>query len=259
MQNKKVFIAVFILAIITGVIAIKFIQNKYPEMDQAVAVISTKPLVESKKETKAENTVSSTPDEIPRFPSTFFLSVPFTSQAPTANWDKLHNEACEEVSAIMVSEFINGNKSTTLEAPFVEQELSKITEWEKNHFGYYLDINSEEIVQIMQEHYGFKAKLITDFTEDHIKHELTQNHLIIWPANGKKLGNPNFRNSGPPYHVIVLKGYDSQGFITNDPGTRKGLNYVYTYETLYKANGNFDHETHTVDMTKKNAVVVWKE
>ena len=32
------------------------------------------------------------PEEIP---DKFLLQVPFTPQAPTANWDEMHNEACE--------------------------------------------------------------------------------------------------------------------------------------------------------------------
>src|SRR3954467_10835183 len=37
----------------------------------------------------------------PALPRTLLLKVPFTPQAPTANWDELHNEACEEASSLM--------------------------------------------------------------------------------------------------------------------------------------------------------------
>ena len=45
--------------------------------------------------------------------------------------------------------------------------------------------------------YGLQAKIITDVTEDNIKKELAQNHLVLLPANGQLLGNPNYKTTGP--------------------------------------------------------------
>ena len=47
-------------------------------------------------------TTTSTPPSSPT-PTTDALNlpIPFTPQAPTGNWDELHNEACEEAGAIM--------------------------------------------------------------------------------------------------------------------------------------------------------------
>jgi hypothetical protein len=58
--------------------------------------------------------------------------------------------------------------------------------------------------------------------------------------------------------MLVIKGWDSNGFITNDPGTRKGRNYPYTYETLYNAAGSWSHNLNAVDTGNKTAIVVWK-
>ncbi len=204
------------------------------------------------------NPSPSTPTSTPQLPKTFSLKIPFTPQAPTANWDEIHNEACEEASAIMVYKYFSGDTRANLPAEEVETEISKLVEWEKNTFGYFLDINSEETVRLIKEVYGLNAKIIYDVTEKNIKEELVQNHAVILPANGQMLGNPNFRRPGPPYHMLVIKGYDQSGFITNDPGTRKGLNYPYTYDTLYAANGDFNHDTHSVDTSKKMLIVVWK-
>ena len=194
----------------------------------------------------------------PAAPKGLNLPVPFTPQAPTANWDELHNEACEEASAIMAYAYFQGMKDATLKPEFVEAEISKITEWEVSAFGYYLDINTEEIVRLLKEFYGLQTKILTDYSEDDIKKELGQNRLVLLPANGRLLGNPNFRSPGPPYHMIVLRGFNQSQFITNDPGTRKGLNYPYSFDTLYKANGGFDHSKHEVDLSKKMVISVWK-
>lgn len=190
-------------------------------------------------------------------PKVFQLSVPFSAQAPTANWDELHNEACEETSAIMAAAYYNNNHNSTLAADFVESELSKITEWEKQTFGYYLDIDTNETAKLLTDFYGLNAQVVNNMTEEEIKKQLKDGRVIIWPANGRKLGNPNFRQPGPPYHMLVIKGWDSQGFITNDPGTRKGHNYPYTYEVLYNANGTWSHNLNAVDEGNKTAIVVW--
>ncbi len=34
--------------------------------------------------------------------------VPFTVQAPNANWDEVHKEACEEASALMILRYFDG-------------------------------------------------------------------------------------------------------------------------------------------------------
>ena len=37
-----------------------------------------------------------------KLPSQFNLAVPFVLQAPTANWDAVHNETCEEAAVLTV-------------------------------------------------------------------------------------------------------------------------------------------------------------
>lgn len=263
MLTSKVYklILLAFLAIILAIIAVKFTYSRYKAQEEKMAITNTPLVTESKKEPVPETLPSPTPP-LPsdnHLPPAFLIPIPFTPQAPSGNWDLLHNEACEEASAIMTASYFNGNESERLDKNFVEQELTKIFEWEIDNFGYHLDINSEELARLMQEYYGLNAKIIDNFTEEDIKNELVQNHAVIWPANGQKLGNPNFRNSGPPYHVVVIKGYDKNGFITNDPGTRRGLNYIYTYQTLFAANGDFNHTTRKVDTNKKNAIAVWKK
>lgn len=263
-RKVKAHIVFFLLCAGLAVVAIIYINNRFSPSDY-VAQIKDQPHVESAKDTPTPpGGVTGTLSAPTPTPRSFSLKIPFTPQAPTANWDELHNEACEEASAIMAATYFgvidNGayQNETNLPAEFVEKEITKITEWEENHFGYHLDINTKETAQMIAEVYGLNTKILTDFTEEDIKEEMYAGRVIIWPANGQMLGNPNFRNQGPPYHVVVLKGFKDSDFITNDPGTRKGLNYPYTYKTLYEANGDFDHATHKVDTSKKMVIVVWK-
>ena len=249
LRSKILFI--ILPAVMLSIIAVFLINRKY-----SVGISQTYPLVHNQiskvkhGETKLEKQT---------FPASFLLPIPFTPQAPTANWDTLHNEACEEASIIMTQAYFYGFKESTLSPQYTENELTKITKWETTNFGYFLDINSEEIVQTLKQIYGLQSKLITNFSEESVKTILAKKHLIIWPSNGKKLNNPNFKNGGPPYHVIILKGYNGSTFITNDPGTRLGLNYPYPYQTLYQANGDYNNQTHVVDLTKKILIEVWKD
>jgi len=189
---------------------------------------------------------------------TLMLKVPFTPQAPTANWDTIHNEDCEEASAIMANAYYNGPADVKLDPAYVEGQLTKLTDWEMQAFGYNLDINSEEVVKMIEANYNLQAEVVTNYSEDDIKQDLANNKLVLIPENGQLLGNPNYKQPGPKYHMLVIRGYTSTSIITNDSGTRNGLNYSYSYNTLYNANGEWSHQTNSVDLSKKNIIVVWK-
>jgi len=191
-------------------------------------------------------------------PTALLLKVPFTSQAPTANWDQVHNEDCEEAVSVMADQYFSGNTQTNLPATLADGEMSKLNDWEQKTFGYNLDITSAEAAQMMQQVYGLQTKMINNFTAQDIKDQLNQNHLVIISENGQLLGNPNYKQPGPIHHMLLIKGYTSNGFVTNDSGTRNGLNYPYTFNTLYNAAADWDHSTNTVDAGKKIAIVVWK-
>ncbi len=199
-----------------------------------------------------ENSINSAKEELP---TKLQLTVPFTAQAPTANWDELHNEACEEASAIMANAYFNNISS--LPPATVEKQIESLTKWQQENLGYHLSISTEEVVEMIKANYDLKVET-AEISEDAIKKALSENKLVIVPANGQMLGNPNFKQPGPVYHMFVITGYDSKNFITNDPGTRKGLNYKYTYKTIEAATGNWEPEPHKVDLTSKKIIIVFK-
>ncbi len=186
-------------------------------------------------------------------PNSLRITVPFTSQAPTANWDELHNEACEEASAIMANAYFSNIES--LPPSLVEQEITKLTKWEDEHFGYHLSINTDETVKMLEEVYGLETDL-ANMDEITIKRALFENKLVILPANGQLLDNPNFKDPGPVYHMLVITGYNGSTFITNDPGTRKGKDYQYSYQTLVFAAGTWVNAAHEVDLQDKQIIIV---
>jgi hypothetical protein len=168
-------------------------------------------------------------------PEEMNLSVPFMLQAPKQNWDMPYQEACEEASMLMVKGYYSGkqgvytpDEADKLIVDFVNYQTSQ---------GLPPDITAEESKRMMQEYLGLaRATVIENPTADQLKGFIAKRMPIILPASGKLLNNPNFRNGGPNYHMLVIKGYTKAGqFIVNDPGTRKGADYVYSEKTIMNA------------------------
>lgn len=260
--NKKIYLFLFILILLT-ISSLFYINKRFPNQTL---------IFENKTPTKPTKTISpSTTTPTIEIAEILFKAVPFTPQAPTANWDIFHNEACEEAAMLMVATYFNSCSScdlTELEnktvfpnllpPKLVEKEFERLTNWEQQTFGYHLDINSKEIIQTLAKNYNLKAELVESFTEQDLKKALNEDKIVIASFNGQKLGNPNYKQPGPIHHVLVIKGYNKMGYITNDPGTRKGMNYVYDFQTLEKASGDWNHETKNIDETEKNIIVVSK-
>lgn len=184
--------------------------------------------------------------------------VPFTPQAPTANWDELHNEACEEASLIMASEYFNNNHTKLLDSTFVEEEISKLTNWQDANLGYHLDTTTEETANIAKSVYGLTTEVLEGVNEEQIKNALSEGKLVILSFDGRLLRNPYFKQPGPPHHMILITGFDGNNFITNDPGTKRGREFKYSFETLFTAAGDWSHSIKAVNTEKKLTLLVSK-
>ncbi len=58
--------------------------------------------------------------------------------------------------------------------------------------------------------------------------------------------------------MLLIKGYTQNDLITNDSGTKRGLNYSYDFKTIYNAAADWDHEKKTVNSNNKVLITVWK-
>ena len=171
-------------------------------------------------------------------PEKVTINMPFTTQAPNANWDALHEEACEEASLIMLKHY--KDKTNIGSKDDAEKEIQDLVSFE-NENGYKVDVTTTELSQIAKDKYSMATgRVVEKATIDGIKREIASGRPVIIPAAGKLLPNPNFRSGGPLYHMLVIKGYDKDGFITNDPGTRKGEGFRYTFDALYNAIHDWD-------------------
>lgn len=192
-------------------------------------------------------------------PTLVGIDVPFLEQAPFAKWDALHEEACEEASLINVKYFLD--KAATISKDEGEKEIQNMVSFEEEN-GYGVSITLQELNEIAKKHYKLSTgRVETNVTIEKIKKELALGRPVIVGAAGKILPNPFFRNGGPNYHMLVIKGYDDKGlvpvnrckrvdadsckqtpgvFITNDVGISQGNNFRYTYNGLFKAIHDWD-------------------
>lgn len=171
------------------------------------------------------------------------LAVPFTSQAPTANWAEPFQNACEEASLLMVDYYYANKKMPDKLA--VEKILVAMVDWQKQNWGGHFELPIAKEAELALAMYNQKTEIVNDLTVEKIKVLLKQGRPVIVPADGKKLDNPNFTNGGPVYHMLVIKGFTGDKFITNDPGTRKGADFIYTQSNLMYSLADWD--------TNKNA------
>lgn len=201
---------------------------------------------------KASNAASKVDSTIPAIPATFDLPVKFASQAPNANWDELHKEACEEAAMITAAKYLKGED---LDEQIMEKEIQALVKWETEQ-GYKIDLTVSEAAQILKDYFGLKAEVTSEVTIERIKKELALGNLVITPHAGRELGNPYYRQPGPIYHFLVIRGWTKSEFITNDVGTKRGDGYKYKFEkiisTVHDWNGG------EVEAGQKVMIVVFK-
>jgi uncharacterized protein YeaC (DUF1315 family) len=180
------------------------------------------------------------------------IRVPFSPQAPFAKWDALHEEACEEMSLLLVHHFLKGTSMTPSQA---EEQLQALIAWETEH-GFSYDVSVNELAEVAQHYFGHTTRVLENVTIESLKKEIALGHPIIVPMAGRLLKNPYFSGLGPEYHMIVLVGYDEKGFITNDPGTKRGESYWYSNEIILSALHDWTGVKDEIEQGAKRALIV---
>lgn len=173
-------------------------------------------------------------------PTSYNLNVPFTPQAPFAIWDETFKEACEEAAPLLVHYFYQGK---TFTPQLATDEILAMVDWQLENWGGHFDLTAQETVEMIKDYWDYdKVEVIDNPTIDEIKYHIVNQRPVIVPAAGRELGNPYFRTPGPIYHMLVIKGYTEDKFITNDPGTKRGKDFLYNYEVIMNAMHDWDEE-----------------
>lgn len=184
------------------------------------------------------------------------LEIPFTPQAPFADWNSTFNEACEEASLLMVEYFLQEKE---LNPTVATSEITLLVDWEEKN-GHEEDVNIQDLAGIAESYYNRKATTFSDdeVSIENIKKLISGGYPVIVPAAGKLLKNPHYRGDGPPYHMLVIVGYDEENFFTNDPGTKQGEKYMYTQDTIINAIHDWTGNKNTIEDGKKAMMIVEK-
>jgi hypothetical protein len=207
------------------------------------------------------NQPSPTPTALPEEVN---LNVPFTPQAPTANWDATHEETCEEASLLMAYWYVkeengsaSGRNKNLVPADKAEAKLMELVDWQKDTFGYFEDTTVAETVRIAKEKLGLtKVRVLNDVSANTLKQELAEGNVIVVPLAGQEVDNPYFKQPGPPYHMITLRGYNKSGFITNDPGTRNGESFIYKENDLLPAIHDWTGKDSTINEGTPRVIII---
>ncbi len=196
----------------------------------------------------------------PGLPASVLLPVPFAPQAPFADWSPPFDEACEEASLLLAEFALRGEP---LSKERMAEEIRRMVAWEEGH-GYPIDVTIAELAEIARAYFGRSATVYggKSVTIDTLKDLLAAGHPVIVPAAGQRLGNPYFSGEGPPYHMLVLRGYEEGGFfsgeqfITNDPGTKRGEEYRYDADVLLAAIHDWTGAKETIESGRRAVLVI---
>lgn len=220
-KRAYLFIALFLLFIIF-VFGAFLIKNNDKEFAPPVNNIkNSNPEVIKKVEPKIEIKESD------------LLSVPFTVQAPFANWT-VHEESCEEAAILMYHHYLLGDNSLNLNQTEVDKNIRAMKTWQKVNYGVEPDLTIEKLGKFANEYYKYKYFVINNGTKEDIKKLISEGSPVLVPVMTHSLKNPHYGRDNT-YHILLIKGYDSFGVTTNDAGIKDGKDYYYTWEILFSA------------------------
>lgn len=189
-------------------------------------------------------------------PGSVRLQMPFASQAPTGSWDPPYDEACEEASLIIVRHFLEG---TPLDANIMNNDILAMVDYEEGQ-GLPIDIDMHELASVAKGMFGYDAEVVEGggVTADRIEQELARGNPVILPLAGQDIGNPYYSGDGPPYHVLVVVGYDANRFVTHDVGTKRGEYYAYDKDVLMSAIHDWNGTVDTIRSGPRRMLIVTK-
>ena len=187
---------------------------------------------------------SSPGDQPPvELPAAVILPVPYTTQAPLANWSE-RQHTCEEASLLMVDRYLRGDHSTgSIDPRTADQEINQITGWKSA-----VDLTVQQVGLVARQHMGWADKVLPA-TRLQMKQQLALGRPLIVGVRTHGLGNSNYPGYRTHFeqpgwsvsHYLDVVGYDqSDSFILNDPGITKGHGYHIKYDQLMHAIDDLD-------------------
>lgn len=185
------------------------------------------------------------------------LDMDFATQAPMGDWDAPYDEACEEASLIVVHHYLEG---TPLDPSIMDSGIRTMVAYEGS-IGLLIDIDMHELARVARDMFGYSTEVVEGdgVTVERIEQELARGIPVILPLAGQDIGNPYYSGDGPPYHVLVVVGFNSDQFITHDVGTKRGAYYAYDKGVLMAAIHDWNGSVDTIRSGPRRMLVVTKQ
>jgi hypothetical protein len=249
---KVVLLVVVVVASAAGTVAVRHAlgsPSNTPDLSRLPPVTEVSPPAPSPTETGIP---VPSPSPTP-LPASFRLGVPFTTQAPLADWAK-HQNSCEEANLLMIDAYWKGNRNSTLDPAAADKSIADLVAWQVKNWGSEDDLTNQRIGQLAAEYYGYQYTVVP-ISEEAMKRSIVNGVPVLLGVTTHGLGNPHYPNYQSHYlqpgysvsHYITLVGYDDQGFILNDPGITPGHGYHVLYDRLLFAVDNLDQTRPTLN------------
>jgi hypothetical protein len=171
-------------------------------------------------------------------PQSVFIKVPYTSQAPRADWPT-HEDYCEPAALLMYADFLHGDKRPVIPPDEADREMTTIIKWERQTFASaHPDLTLVQMGETAKHFYGFVPAVFAADLES-VKGQLAAGKPVIIPVmtHGAPGGQPLSPHYGRQnvYHVILITGYAGDRVYTNDAGFMQGQNQAYRWSVLEAA------------------------
>lgn len=165
-----------------------------------------------------------------KLPVKLVHDVPFTCQAPFADWDDPRQQnGCEEACMVMANRWLRKKGLTKQEAL---EEILALADYQQEKYGFFQDTSAEDTAKIWQKYYEGSCIVTKDFTLFSFRNILASGHILMVPVNGKVgLSSPSYNLNNIDRHMLLVIGYDDEKeeFVVNDPGTGKGEKCRFNY------------------------------
>jgi hypothetical protein len=149
-------------------------------------------------------------------------------------------------------------KGKALTPDTMDDEILAFVKWQTEN-GYHIDVSTVEMAEIIPKYYGYQTLIINEPTVASIMEQVRLGRPVILPLRGQEIGNPYYTQPGPPYHMLVIKGMTADGrFITNDPGTKRGAEYLYATDVLLNAISDWSESEDGFPHGPRRALVIYK-
>jgi hypothetical protein len=185
------------------------------------------------------NSPSASPSPAP-IPAAFRNRVPYTPQAPFANWDAAHEHYCTAADLVMVDQFYHGDARDRIPPAEADAKMTSVIAWDRRQWPGVVTFSLTQVALAGKTLFGMQPT-IQPVSFEAVQRQVAAGHpvLVALMTHGAPGGAAIAPYYGPAdvHHVILITGYDAaRGLVyANDPGFMQGQSYAYAWSSLLPA------------------------